>query len=191
MPSMSQPVMIGRWLTPLISIFILRMSHSRSSESMNVAIVTSWQRPTALIDVSRKHRTRERRHRVGEVEHPRVGAHGLHVARDVDHDRDVAQRADDAARADRVTDRLLDAVALGDRDVAAHALERSGGDADDDVVGTVERFALVRSCRSRGGRCPAPSPCARRARACAGSASGRCPRSRPRRRRATACSPGR
>jgi hypothetical protein len=50
---MSQRVMIGRWLTPLISIFILRMSHSSSSDSMKVAIVTSWHKPTAVIDVSR------------------------------------------------------------------------------------------------------------------------------------------
>src|SRR5262249_4602449 len=41
-------------------------------------------------------------------------------------------------------DRLLDAVPLGNRDVAAHALERAGGDADHDVVGTLERLALVR-----------------------------------------------
>ena len=49
----------------------------------------------------------------------------------------------DAAGPDGVADRLLDAVALGDLEVVAHALEPAGRDADDDVVGAFERGALV------------------------------------------------
>ena len=47
----------------------------------------------------------------------------------------------------RVADRLLDAVALGDLEVVAHAVEAAGGDADDDVVGAFERVRAGRWCR--------------------------------------------
>ena len=150
---MSQPVMIGRWLTPLISSFIFRMSHSSSSEHERRErhLVAQPHRGDRRLA---QHRSRERRHRVGEVEHPRVGTALLHVARDVDHHRDVAQRPHDATGPDRVAHRLLDAVALGDGDVEAHALERARRDAHHHVVGTFDRFALV----GRAGRVQADAP---------------------------------
>ena len=90
-----------------------------------------------------RHRAAQRGHRVGDVEHPRVGTELFHVAGDADEHGDVAQRAHDPARADGVADRLLDAVPLRDLEVVAHALEPAGGDGDDDVVGAGQRGALV------------------------------------------------
>jgi hypothetical protein len=82
-------------------------------------------------------------HRVGDVEHPRVGTDLLHIARDGNEHRNVAQRPHDATRTHGVADRLLDPVALGDLEVMAHALERARRDAHDDVVGAFQRVAPI------------------------------------------------
>ena len=58
-------------------------------------------------------------HRVDIVEQQRVGRQLVHVAAQVEQHRDGAQRAEHAARAERIADALLDAVALRDLDVAA------------------------------------------------------------------------
>ncbi len=89
------------------------------------------------------HRAADRGHRVGEVEQPRVRTQVFHVAGELEEDRDVAQRADDAARPHAVAHRLHHAVARRDREVVAHRVEAAGGDVHDDVVGTLQSLALV------------------------------------------------
>ena len=67
------------------------------------------------------------------------GQSALHRPRDVDHDRHVAQRARQAAWADRVADRLIDAVPLGDVQVDGHRVQAAGGDGHDDELGAGQR----------------------------------------------------
>ena len=86
----------------------------------------------------------QHRHRVDVVEQQRVRAELLEVAAHVEQHRDRPQAAHDPADADRVTDRLPQAVPLGNLEVddgrrpVAADLERR-----DDVVGAVERRAPV------------------------------------------------
>jgi hypothetical protein len=65
---------------------------------------------------------------------------------DVEHDRHVAQRPREAARADRVAHRLVDAGALGDLQVERHRLEPAGGDGHHHELGAVEAARQV-GCR--------------------------------------------
>ena len=73
----------------------------------------------------------------------RVGAHGLDVARDVEHDGDAAQRAHHAAGPDGVADGLAHPVTLGDLEVVRHALETADREARDHVVGAFERAPAI------------------------------------------------
>ncbi len=82
-------------------------------------------------------------HRVGEVEQPGIWADTLHRPGQFEHDGDVAEGAGHAARADRVTDRLDDAVAGGDLDIVAHRLQAAGRDRHDDEVGIAQGGLLV------------------------------------------------
>ena len=95
---------------------------------MNWAIVISWQSPMVRMAVSRVIGAADRGHRVREVEHPRVGTDVLHVARDGDEHRDVAERAGDPAGADGVADPLADAVPFGISRSWRIDVEAAGGD---------------------------------------------------------------
>ena len=96
----------------------------------------------ALIDELADHR-----HRVRVVEEPRVRADLGHVVADAEHHRGGAQRADDAADAERVADRLAHAVAGRDLEVAHGRRVAADLDAVDDVVGAVERRRRSRDAR--------------------------------------------
>ena len=89
----------------------------------------------------------DHRHRVRVVQEPRAGADLGHVVADAEHHGRGAQRADDAADAERVADRLADAVAGRDLVVAHRRGVAADLDAVDHVVGAVERLAAV----ERGG----------------------------------------
>ena len=96
------------------------------------------------------HRPRQARHRVGDVEQPRVGAMLLHGLPYADQDGNVAQRAVDAAGPDRVTHGLRDAVPGRHVEVDRHGSETPGRDAHDDEVRAVERGAQIGRRRHRG-----------------------------------------
>ena len=64
-----------------------------------------------------QHRAGHHRHRVGVVQQPRLRRRLLHVPRQVEHHRNGAQRAEDAADPQRVADGLAQAVALGHLEV--------------------------------------------------------------------------
>ena len=109
----------------------------------------------------------DHRHRVRVVQEPRAGADLGHVVADAEHHRRGAQRADDAADAERVADRLADAVAGRDLVVAHGRRVAADLDAVDHVVGAVERLAAVEGRRDprlraerlgrRGARATRPS----------------------------------
>ena len=71
------------------------------------------------------------------------GQRALHGLGDVGHDRHVAQRARQATRPDRVADRLVDPVLLGNGQIQAHRVEAAGGDRDDDELGAVQSLLQV------------------------------------------------
>ncbi len=103
-------------------------------------------------DDARRRRARvrdpaEHRHRVRVVEEPRARADLGHVVADAEHHRRRAQRADDAADAERVADRLAQAVAERHLVVADGRVEAADLHRVDHVVGAVERRAPV----ERGG----------------------------------------
>jgi len=94
------------------------------------------------------------RHRVDVVEVQRVGAEPLHVADHLEHGGDGAQAAHDAADAEGVADRLLEAVAFGDLEVADRARPVARHlDHAQHVVGAVERALAVGGGGDRGS-CP-------------------------------------
>ena len=136
-------VMIGRWFTPTTSKSKLRKSTSRICESVNCAPVISWQRPTVFTDVSRV----TARHSVviGFV------MLSIHASGQISSMSRAIATSTGMLRSARMTppgpdgvaDRLLDAVALGDLEIVAHALERAGGDAHHHVVGALERLAPI------------------------------------------------
>ena len=64
-----------------------------------------------------QHRAGHHRHRVGVVQQPRLRRRLLHVPRQVEHHRNGAQRAEDAADPQRVANGLTQAVALGHLEV--------------------------------------------------------------------------
>ena len=119
----------------------------------------------ALVDELADHR-----HRVRVVEEPRARAQLGHVVADREHHRRRAQRADDAADAERVADRLADAVAGRDLVVAHRRRVAAHLHAVDDVVGAVERLAAierrgharVRAERLRDAARRSARPCPRR-----------------------------
>ena len=96
------------------------------------------------------HRSGQARHRIGDVQQPRVRTQTFHVAGDVDEHGDVAQRTRDPSGTDGVAHRLTDPVAGGDLEVVRHRREAAGRDGDDDVVGTLQRRVAV-DCRLDGG----------------------------------------
>ena len=82
---------------------------------------------------------RHHRHRVGVVEQQRAGGRALRdLVGHLDHDRDRAQPAEDAADADRVGDRLAHAERRGDLEVGDGGLVAAHLDLVDEVVGAVE-----------------------------------------------------
>ena len=89
------------------------------------------------------HRAAEHRHRVGVVEQDRVRAEAFHVAADVEHHRDRAQRAEDAGWPARVADVGVHAVLLGNLDVVPPDADRRGQDGAEDGVGAFERLLAV------------------------------------------------
>ncbi len=151
------------------------------------------------LDLGRlRHRPADDRHRVGVVQQERVRTYVLHVAGDLEHRRDRSQSPEDAARAQRIADRLLDAVSLGDPDLVLERLAASDVDHVEDVVRALERLptvgrrlisaatpsfstiACAASVVLRGAprRCPSAGSCCRRVRETRGrprSAFGRRP----------------
>ena len=85
----------------------------------------------------------DHRHGVRVVEEPGARTDLRHVVADGEHHRRRAQRADDAADAERVADRLADAVAGGDLVVAHGRRVPAHLDAVDHVVGALERLTAV------------------------------------------------
>ena len=102
-------------------------------------IVISWHRPTVFSAVSRVSARQIAVIGLVRLRIQRVGAPVGHVGGDVEEDRDVAQRAQHAARPDGVAHRLPHAEPLGDLEVVAHRREPAGGDVDHHEVGAVER----------------------------------------------------
>lgn len=96
--------------------------------------------PGADAGMGAEERAGQHRHGIGQVADPGLRCMGGDGAADLEHRRDRAQRAHEAAGADRVADRLADAVAGGNVDVMAHVLEGDGQDRDDHHVGAVERL---------------------------------------------------
>src|SRR5262245_56750517 len=85
------------------------------------------------------HGPAQHRHRVRVVEEPGVGALFVHDGGDSQHHRDRAQRAEDAADAERVTDRLPYAVSKRHVKVDQRRLVPPDLDHVDDIVGALER----------------------------------------------------
>ena len=84
------------------------------------------------------------RHRIDVLQHQRVRAELLHVARDVDQHRRCAEAAHDAADAERVGDRLAQAVLLRHLEIGNGAGLVAGDlDHQHDVVGILQRAAAV------------------------------------------------
>ena len=114
---------------------------------------TEWQRPTTrFTGVPSYVAQHEHRHRVGVVEQPGVGAELGHVGGDALHHRDGAQRAEDAADAQRVADRLPQAVPARDLEVDQRGGIAADLDHVDHVIDAVERGSPVEvrlHCRRR------------------------------------------
>ena len=106
---------------------------------------TEWQSPTTL----RRRRAlvdelAERRHRVRVVEEPGVGRTELgHLAPEREHVLRGAQRAEDAADAERVADRLAKPVARRELEVAQRRLVAADLDHVEHEVGAVDRGAAI------------------------------------------------
>ena len=90
------------------------------------------------------------RHRVGVIKKNRVGAKLLHVARDFQQRRDVAQRAEDAARSQRVADALIHAIFQWDFVILPELFHATRLDHHDDVIRILQRLAPIRGGRDRG-----------------------------------------
>ena len=84
-----------------------------------------------------------RRHRVDVVEQQRVRSEPIQLVPELDQHGNGAQRPEDAARAKRVADTLLDAVTLRDFDVIGVGFQAALLKGGDDVVGTAYRLAPV------------------------------------------------
>ena len=91
------------------------------------------------------------RHGIDVVEHQRVGAEFAHVLRHIPHDGQRAQRAEDAARRERVADALVHAVFERDVDVGFVCAETADFERADDVVRVFQGFAAVRRDGYRDG----------------------------------------
>ena len=85
----------------------------------------------------------QHRHRISQVQHPRLGTDAVHRARDLGHDRDVAERSRQPAGPDCIADRLIDAVLLRQVDVDGHRVQAAGGDGDDDKLRAAQPFVQV------------------------------------------------
>ena len=84
------------------------------------------------------------RHRVDVLQECHIGAELFHVAAHVQQHRDGAQPTEDPADAQRVGDRLAQAILLGNLKVDhRRGLVAADLDHADRVIGTVERFAAV------------------------------------------------
>jgi len=90
------------------------------------------------------HRPAEHRHRVRVVEDGRLGGVPGDVADDIEHDRDRAQRAEDARRAASVADVGIHAVLLRDLDVGAEDLRSALQDRDQDAVRALDSLLAIR-----------------------------------------------
>ena len=145
--------------------------HADEPAIISMVPCTEWQSPTTFVSACPIDEPADHRHRVRVVQEPRVRAHLGHVVADAEHHRRGAQRADDAADAERVADRL--AQRRGGRDlVVAHG---RGVAADLDAVdrrsrrrraprggrATPSPAASRRAPRRRGARAPRPSRGAR------------------------------
>ena len=96
----------------------------------------------------------EHRHRVAVAEQVGVRAYLVHVPRQVDHDGDGAQAAEDAADAEGVADRLAQPVPGGNVEVGAGGRVPADLHLVDHVVGARERGAAVPGRGHRGLRAP-------------------------------------
>jgi hypothetical protein len=83
------------------------------------------------------------RHRVRVLQEQRVCADLAHVGADLGQRVHRAQTAEDAARPERVADRLIDAVPAGDLDVQRVGVHATHLEAADDDVGAGQRRAAV------------------------------------------------
>ncbi len=83
------------------------------------------------------------RHRVGVVDQDGIRAEGVHVGRDRLVGRGGAEETHDAARPERIPDRLIQAVLPGNLDIQPVRLQPTDLEGDDDVVGPVERPLAV------------------------------------------------
>ena len=87
------------------------------------------------------------RHRIDVVEQGGIGAQRLHVAADIQKDRDRAQPAHDAADSQRVGDGLAQAVLLRNLEID-HGARLVAGDLEhgNGVVGVRQRRAAIEGC---------------------------------------------
>ncbi len=142
-PSTSSEVSTGKWLTPVTDG---RHGVGRAAQrdgQVHAEVAHLVAEPDRLDAGLPADRPGQRGHRVGDVEQPGVGAVLLHRLADADQDRDVAQRAVDAAGPDGVAHGLGDAVRRRHVEVDRHGAEAPGRDAHDDEVGAVEGDAEV------------------------------------------------
>ena len=97
------------------------------------------------------HGPAEHDHRVGIVEHHRVGAVALHILGNTEHHRNGAQRTEDAGRAARVANVGVNPILLGDLNVVAPDIQPAGQNGDDHIVGPLQRRRAILGRRDGGG----------------------------------------
>ena len=122
------------------------------------------------------HAPAQHRHRIRVVQHPRVRTMRHDVAADLQQLRQGAQATHDAARRQRIADRLIDAVTLRNVDLALDRFITADEHADDHVVGAGQRVCaiVVQRIASRPGSrrpCRSVRRCVRRTRAARESTS--------------------
>ena len=129
---------------------VARAEHGRD---LVAAVLDAMAEPDGVDLAVFERRPGVHRHRVGVVEEARPGGrHLADVLAEVQDDRDVALAVEDAARADRVADALVDAVFERDADVIGIGLEAADADAADDVVRALERLAAIGGRGDGGGQ---------------------------------------
>ena len=178
----------GRWFTPADLQREVEEAHVEQQAQQELGDGDLVAEPDGLERGLPGEGPADRGHRVGEVQHPRVGTELLDVAGDVEEHRDVAQGAHDPAGSDGVADRLPHPWRSG--------ISRSWRI---DAKPPVEMFTTTKSAsRERvapvGGRRARVSPMHRapprgapRARPCAAAARDRCRGARSRHRAQPGC----
>ena len=141
-PSRSKRSTNAWWLTPAVSKVISRLGHADELGQQLVGVLDRVAEPDhAVMGAGLIERPHEHRHRVGVVEQPGLGADLVDVAGDLEHHRDRPQRAEHPADAERVADRLAQAVTLGDLEVTHGRVVTADLDLVDHEVGALERRA--------------------------------------------------